>query len=169
MEKARPNQPSRRFPREGGDTYLSVAQARIDRQLDDIDALDAKGGVIIGTALAEAAVVLSLWALRPEGSSLRWCHWILLALVAMALAATVVLGGLGLRMREWRRYPDPDEAWALREEQHLAWELAMVVDKAFEVNAEPERIKQVHVRRSAVSLAALTGAALVAAILLVSV
>jgi hypothetical protein len=135
--------------------------------LDDIDALDAKGGVVLGTALSEAAVVLGLWALRPEKPPLNAWHWGLLAAVALGLIVTLGWGGAGLRMREWRRYPDADDAWALRKEPHLAWELSVVIDEAFSVNVAPEMRKQAHVRRSAVSLGVLTIVVLAAAVVLV--
>jgi hypothetical protein len=167
VDAAHPVKPPRDFPADGGDAYLAIAQGRLDRQLDDIDALDAKGGVVIGTALSEAAVVLALWALRPEQPPLHAWHWVLLALVALGLVVTLWWGGSGLRMREWRRYPDADGAWALRKEPHLAWELAVVLDEAFSVNVEPEKRKQSHVGRAAVSLGVLTIVVLAAAVALV--
>lgn len=157
-----PNEPLRDFPAEGGDAYLAVAQARMDRQLDDIDALDAKAGIVIGAALAQVAVVLGLWALRSD-APLGWWRWALLAATAAGLTVTLVLAGGALRVRGWHRYPDPADAWALRHQPRLAWELAMVIDDAFDKNATREPDKQRLVRNSIFALGALTAEVLGAA------
>lgn len=156
---SQPNEPRRDFPAEGGDAYLAVAQARMDRQLDDIDALDAKAGIIIGAALAQVAVVLGIWALRGD-APLGWWRWALLAATAVALSVTLALAGVALRVRGWRRYPDPADAWALRHRSRLAWELAMVIDDAFDKNATREHGKQGLVRTSIFALGALTAVVL---------
>lgn len=148
--KAGPRQ--RTFPSAGGDAYLAVSQGRLDNQMAALDALDTKAGAVTASALAEAAYVLALLALRPENSELSGWQVTGLVFAALLLVSTCAMGLLGLVVRDWQSYPDPGRTWDLRDRPQLDWELAMVLDDAFDANSDRQAAKACHVKWSAILL-----------------
>lgn len=148
----------KKFPASGGDGYLSVAQARLDFQMSTIDALDSKAGTAISTALAEAAFLAALLALRPADALPlhEWYVTLLLAGVCLLFIASLYHGVRGILVRRWHTYPNPSKTWSLALKPDLEWELARVLDSAFEKNLDNQSLKARHVRRSAVMLGLLT-------------
>jgi hypothetical protein len=155
------------FPREGGEAYLLVAQARLDHQMSTVDAHDTKGGNILVAGLSEAGFLLALLAIRPptqhRPSGLSWLG------LAVSAAVVVFLVFFSLRataVRDWKVYPSPQEAWKVSR-LRLDWELARSLEEAYEANVEPQRQKAGQVNRAGQWLAAMTIVTILTAVALV--
>lgn len=159
------------FPATGDDAYLAVAQARLDHQLSTIDALDSKAGNILTAALAECGFLVALLAIRPPSDADPLSPGALWAMGVAGIAFVLVfaMSIAGLVVRKWSRYPGPDEAWSMAwATPHVAWQLAMSVEQAYNQNRSGELRKADFVRDGAVLLAVQTVVTITACLLVVS-
>ncbi|MDP2286981.1 MAG: hypothetical protein Q8M73_00230 [Actinomycetota bacterium] len=161
------------FPAEGGDAYLMLAQARFDQQMATWDAYDAKANNHLLTAVAEAAFLLALLALKPPMTHHPTVvSWIGLGLAALGAVAVVSLAWIVQRVQSVDSYPTAADAWGAawssnRENESVAWQLARSLEVAYENNCPAVKTKATMLRYSGWALVVMTGVSTATAISLV--
>lgn len=137
----------RTFPVEGGDAYLQVAQGRIDHQMSTLDALETKAAGLLAGGLATAAFLTALLAIRmSDGRMPSVLAWLLFAVAGILLTLVALSTVLGTRMRAWKTYPTPADAWTAAHTSHpVAWELARVLEAAYDGNLDDQARKTRHI------------------------
>ena len=162
-----PPEPQRSMPTTGGEAYLAVSQGRLDAQLATLDALDTKAGVLIAAASAAAAYLAALLSIQPAGTEGSTLQSLSLALAGALVTLTCVTGLRALAVRTWMLHPDPTTAWAHRNSPAVAWELALMLDDAYEGNSPGAATKASRVKDTAELVATLTAVVLVTTVLIV--
>jgi hypothetical protein len=153
------------FPDEGAETFLTIAQGRLEHQIATLDALDTKAAALLAGAVAEVAFLLALLALRPPDTHpLSGRSWVLLTAAASVALACVVVAWLAQSVRTWVDYPNTADAWnvACTKPAQYTWQMGLTLAAAFDANKPAQRGKTRQVRMANYLVLALTLLTLVA-------
>lgn len=137
--------PKTAYPREGGPEYLSVAQGRLDHQMDALGALETKAQAVIGGVLAIAAVLGSVAALRSTQHPLTCLSWSMLTAAGLAGGFALTFAVLAVRVQTWISYPSPYDTWSVAQEPDFAFRIARTLDAASDENDKALGKKSGHV------------------------
>jgi hypothetical protein len=147
------------------DFLYEVARHRLDLQLEFIDALDNKTGVLFSVGSAEVAIVAAFLVIHPE---LVRSLWLLLLVGALAYFGLGLAAILGLWSRKWDIGPKLDDLAALYEEglseDEVKRQATHALDDCWKENQPAFKYKTWRLRAALLAVAAQTTVALAAVV-----
>lgn len=141
--------------RPNGDASLmvNICQDRVQAQLDSVNTIDSKAGVLLGVATALIAILGA--ALPVVNHPPQTIAAISLVVSLLAYATVAVASFRSLNLREWAFGPDPDymlNRYGRVDDRELTWEVAEGYAKAFLVNESGFRDKTDQARTASIFL-----------------
>jgi hypothetical protein len=135
---------STRYPQADPQVYLDLARERIAVQLETLDALDNKIGLLFTTSCALLGILAAVVALKVSKLSNGD-----LAGLAVSIWLFWLVGfqtEFAYRQRSWRTGPELKQLWRqfvrTQDEKGLHWEIANRIRLDYERNKEPAVIKE---------------------------
>lgn len=132
-----------RYPVEGGEAYLEVAQGRLLNQFGQIERMESKLTAMMQTGLGEVALVIAVLTIKPAAEP--FSGWPLALLIVSALLTIMlsVVWFIGTRIQPWKSYPSTTDAWkAAHSDQSTAWDLARTLEVAHDGNLPAVNAKE---------------------------
>ena len=158
------------FPERNPELAFEVGKDLVDVQLQAVDSLDNKAGVVFGFGGAILAIPLAVLAL--DSSSRDWPVLHLLLGGGFAYLGCAALSLISLLPRDWGAGPPLQELWDYSRDEaftndDMKWWAAEVYKESFEKNESPLKVKGYQVFGAMAMLAiqtALMAGALMAAL-----
>jgi hypothetical protein len=165
----------RDYPDRDPQLFYELAKERLAAQLEFVDAVDNKLGILVSIASALMGILVAVVAVRESGSAATgvttadWC------VIGLSIAAYLLVGGMTLRAyrsREWDLGPDLDQVWddywdPKLEDDLVKWNVAEAFWRFYRENKKAQEIKAEYLPR-VLALVILQTLTLVAALGLVS-
>jgi hypothetical protein len=154
------------FPSTDPDVIYDLARARFDRQLTDVDGLDAKLSGFFAAGSTLLGIVAAIYAIRPQ--TFQWGGVVVLSLAVLvwALLAAACLFSLG--PREWQTGPKMDQVYddyLKYEQKEIKWRVVGTLLRLHKTNAPRYKAKATMALWSPLLVAAESGLVVSAAVM----
>lgn len=132
------------FPKNGAQLFYELARDRLANQLEHVDALDNKIGLLVSLASGLMGILAAVFALRAN--PLDGADIAMIVLATLAYLTAAVLGIRAYFSRSWDLGPDLRETWDVlwREDDDdlVKWILATAFWRYYEDNRTGQQSKE---------------------------
>ena len=97
------------YPPAKADVFYELARDRFDRQLNAVDAMDAKLATFLAIGSGLVALLAAIYAIRP--GNFLWAGAVVLALATVVYAALAIAALSAMRPREWNDGPSMEDVY----------------------------------------------------------
>ncbi|MHB8589888.1 MAG: hypothetical protein ACYDA0_13730 [Candidatus Dormibacteraceae bacterium] len=125
------------YPPAKADVFYELARDRFDRQLNAVDAMDAKLATFLAIGGGLVALLAAIYAIRP--GSFLWTGAAVLALATVVYAALVIATLSAMRPRQWNDGPCMEDVYQdhiTYSEREIMWRAARSLIAFHKMNAD---------------------------------
>ena len=131
------------YPDRDPDLFYALARDRLSAQLETIDAVDNKIGLLVSLASALMGILAAVVALR--GHSFGWLEIALMGLSALTYLFVALKAFEAYRARRWKTGPNLVQVRKALlghdTDRLVGWQIANTLKEAYEINADPLSVK----------------------------